>query len=249
MLKREGFSLRIPLVVLAISLAISATQAAAQQDTLARLDGIVSASSNGKPLADVMVAVRGTGAFRVTDSTGRFSLAQLPPGRHTLRLALGTRASEDYDIVLRAGRTTELAILLDVGGVDLAPVVVEATSPEWVLSLAGFYARRGRGFGHFVTRDEIERRNPAHLSVLLAGTGIMMRCTRMQQCTPTRFSGGRRCLVAVLIDGQRVEEYNIDMIPPQDVVGIEVYRQGADTPVEFSRWSANCGAIVIWTKN
>jgi carboxypeptidase family protein len=235
-------------VALVAALTLSAASAA-QQDTLARLEGTVSASNNGRPLAGVMVSVRGTGAFHVTDSTGRFSLVQLPPGRRTLSLALGNRTSEDFDIVLRAGHPTELAILLDVGGVDLAPVVVEATSPEWVLSLAGFYARRGRGFGRFVTRDEIERRNPVHLSLLLAGTGIIMRCTRMQQCAPTRLSGGRRCSVAVLIDGQRVEEYNIDMIPPQDVVGIEVYRQGADTPVEFSRWSASCGAIVIWTKN
>jgi Carboxypeptidase regulatory-like domain len=235
-------------VALVAALTLGAASAA-QQDTLARLDGTVSASKNGQPLAGVMVAVRGTPAFHVTDSAGHFRIAQLAPGRRTLRLVYQDRVSEDYDVVLKAGRTLELAILLDVGGVELAPIVVEAASQEWALSLAGFYARRGKGFGHFVTRDEIERRNPSRLSGLLAGSGIVMRCTRMLQCVPTRFTAGRRCAVAVVIDGQRVEDYNIDLMPLQDVVGIEVYRQGADTPVEFSRWSANCGAILIWTKN
>jgi hypothetical protein len=235
-------------VALVAALALSAAPAVLQ-DTLARLDGTVSASKNGRPLSGVMVAVRGTAAFGVTDSTGRFSIAQIPPGRHTLSLAYQSRTSEDYDVVLRAGRAVELAILLDVGGVELAPVVVDAASQEWALTLAGFYARRGKGFGQFVTRDDIERRNPAHLSGLLAESGIVMRCTRMQQCAPARITAGRRCAVAVVIDGQRVEDYNIDLIPLQDVLGIEVYRQGADTPVEFSRWSAACGAIVIWTRN
>jgi hypothetical protein len=144
MLQRGGFSLRIP-VVLAMSLAVGATPGAAQDDTLARLDGTVSESKNGRPLYSVMVAVRGREAVQVTDSAGRFSIVHLPPGRHTLRLAYQNRMSEDYDVVLRAGRTVELVILLDVGGVELAPVVVEAASQEWALSRAGFYARRGKG--------------------------------------------------------------------------------------------------------
>lgn len=239
--------LRIALSLAAV-LALGAPSAAAQQDTLAGLTGIVTASNNGRPLAGVMVSVRGTGAFYVTDSTGAFAIVRLPPGRHTLRLAFKTLVSEDYQVVLRQGRTLELSILLDVGGVDLAPIVVEASSGEWVLSLAGFYARRDKGFGRFVTRDDIERRGPATLGAMLAGTGIVMRCVRTH-CVPTRYASGRRCAVAVFLDGLRVESYNIDMIPPQDVLGIEVYRQGADTPAEFSRWSADCGAVVIWTKN
>jgi hypothetical protein len=75
-----------------------------------------------------------------------------------------------------------------------------------------------------------------------------MRCVR-SVCYPTRSASGRRCAVSVFVDGMKVEQYDIDAIPPNDVLGIEVYRQGADTPVEFSRWSAACGAIVIWTKN
>lgn len=235
-------------VPLALLLAIGAAPGAAQQDTLARLTGTVSSATNGRPLPNVMLAVKGTGAFQVTDSTGRFNIVRLPAGRHTLRVAYEDRASEDYQIVLQRGRALEISILLDVAGVELAPIVVEATSSEWALSLAGFYSRRDRGFGRFVTRDDIARRHPANLSTMLAGTGVVMRCVRTH-CVPMRYASGRRCPVSVFLDGVRVENYNIDMIPPEDVLGIEVYRQGADTPAEFSRYSADCGAVVIWTKN
>lgn len=228
--------------------ALGAATAAAQQDTLARLTGLVSASTSGRPLSGVMVAVRGTGAFQVTDSTGKFAITHLAPGRYTLRLVYGDRVSEDYQVVLQRARTVDLAILLDVGGIELAPIVVEATSTAYALSLAGFYARRGKGFGRFVTQEDIERRNPHTLSAMLAGSGIVMRCVR-SVCYPTRNVSGKRCVVSVFMDGMKVEMYDIDAVPPEDVLGIEVYRQGADTPVEFSRWSADCGAIVIWTKN
>jgi hypothetical protein len=235
---------------MAFALCVVAALAAAtaQQDSLARLTGTITSAKNGRPLADVMVSVKGTVAFHVSDSTGAFTIARIPPGRHTLRLAWHDHVAEDYQVALRAGQTLELAILLDVAGVDLAPIVVEATSSEWVLSLAGFYSRRGKGFGRFVTSEDIERRKPANLSAMLSAAGITMRCVRTA-CYPARYASGRRCAVPVFLDGLRVEAYDIDNIPPSDVLGIEVYRQGADTPAEFSRWSADCGAVLIWTKN
>jgi hypothetical protein len=216
------------------------------------MTGIVRASADGRPLADVMVSLRGAGpaagAFNVTDSTGRFRIARLPPGRYTLHLAYAGQSSEEYQVALQPGRTLDVSILLDAKAVDLSPIVVEAASTDYALSLAGFYARRDHGFGRFVTRDDIDRRHPANLSNMLAGMGITMRCQRTH-CIPVRYAAGRRCAVSVFLDGLRVENYNIDMIPPEDVLGVEVYRQGTDTPAEFSRWSADCGAVVIWTKN
>ena len=233
-------------LALVVVAALAAT--AAQQDTLARLTGTVSGSKNGRPLADVMLVVKGTGAFHTTDSTGAFSIERIPPGRHTLRLVWQDRVSEDYQVVLRAGQHLELAILLDVGGVELSPIIVEATSSEAVLSLAGFYQRRGKGFGRFVTGEDIEKRRPANLSAMLTTSGITMRCVRTA-CYPARYASGRRCAVPVFLDGLRVDVVGLDAQPVQDVLGIEVYRQGADTPAEFSRWSADCGAVLIWTKN
>jgi hypothetical protein len=195
------------------------------------------------------VSLRGaTSAFSVTDSIGAFRITRMPAGRYTLRLAYAQQTAEDYQINLRAGGALELTVMLDARGVELAPIVVEAASQEYALSLAGFYSRRGRGLGRFVTREDIDRRQPANLSQMLAGSGIIMRCQRTL-CVPVRNAAGRRCPVSVFLDGVPVESYNIDLIPPEDVLGLEVYRHGSDTPAEFSHFSAECGALVIWTKN
>ena len=232
------------------SLLLLLAAAALSQDTLATVTGIVRSSRDGQAIAGVMVSVRGAGtsAFHVTDSTGRFRISRLPPAGYTLRIAFAEHVAEDYRVNLQAGRTMNLSILMDVQGVDLAPIVVEAASQEYALSLAGFYSRKDHGLGRFVTRADIERRSPANLSQMLAGTGITMRCVRTA-CAPVRSSSGRRCFIPVFLDGVRVENYNIDGIPPEDVLGLEVYRQGSDTPAEFSHFSADCGALVIWTRN
>ena len=238
-------------VVLVVPALLLGAQAASQ-DSLAILSGVVRSARDGQPLPDVMVSIKGrgagVGAFNVTDSAGRFRIVRIPPGTYTLSLAYAGQTADEYEIGLKAGRVMDLAILLEADGVDLAPIVVEGGSQEYALSLAGFYARKGRGLGRFVTRDDIDRRHPANLSHLLTGTGITMRCVRTV-CAPVRTASGRRCAVSVFLDGIRVENYNIDLIPPEDVLGLEVYRQGADTPAEFSKFSADCGALVIWTKN
>jgi Carboxypeptidase regulatory-like domain len=232
------------------SLLLFLAAAALPQDTLATVTGSVRSSRDGQAIGGVMVSVRGAGtsAFNVTDSTGRFRITRLPPASYTLRIAFAEHVTEDYRVNLRPGQTMDLSILLDVQGTELAPIVVEAASQEYALSLAGFYARREHGLGRFVTHADIERRHPANLSQMLAGTGITMRCVRTA-CAPVRSSSGRRCFISVFLDGVRVENYNIDGIPPEDVLGLEVYRQGSDTPAEFSHFSADCGALVIWTKN
>ena len=48
--------------------------ARAQRDTTARLAGTVRSSINGLPISGVMVAVKGSRVFGVSDSTGSFAL-------------------------------------------------------------------------------------------------------------------------------------------------------------------------------
>ncbi|MGH7569786.1 MAG: carboxypeptidase-like regulatory domain-containing protein [Gemmatimonadales bacterium] len=221
---------------------------ASAQDDSARVVGKVSSSLNGLPISGVMVAIAGSKVFHVTDSTGTFVLEGLPSGRGTLRIVFRDLVSEETEVVLHKGWTVTLAVLLDVAEVDLAPIVVEATHPHGLLNLVGFYARRDKGFGRFLTREDIERRNPPTLNTLLSGSGIQLVCRR-GVCLPTRSGGTRLCLVPVYLDGRHVPDYDLSWTPPQDVAAVEIYRGGADTPVEFARLSGgNCGVVLIWTR-
>src|SRR2546425_4888946 len=73
------------------------TPAHAQRDTTARLTGTVRSSINGLPVSGVMIAVKGSRVFIVSDSTGSFTLVGLPGGRQTVRILYGDSLSRSEE--------------------------------------------------------------------------------------------------------------------------------------------------------
>src|SRR5438034_8538182 len=73
------------------------SSAHAQRDTTARLTGTVRSSINGLPVSGVMIAVKGTRVFNVSDSTGSFTLVGLPGGRQTVRILYGDSLSRSEE--------------------------------------------------------------------------------------------------------------------------------------------------------
>src|SRR5438552_2125903 len=85
------------------------TPAHAQRDTTARLTGTVRSSINGLPVSGVMIAVKGTRVFNVSDSTGSFTLVGLPGGRQTVRILYGDSLSYEKEMDLKQGKTLTLS--------------------------------------------------------------------------------------------------------------------------------------------
>src|SRR2546425_10802768 len=102
------------------------TPAHAQRDTTVRLTGTVRSSINGLPVSGVMIAVKGSRVFNVSDATGSFTLVGLPGGRQTVRILYGDSLSYEKEMDLKQGKTLTLSVLLDVAATELAPIVVEA---------------------------------------------------------------------------------------------------------------------------
>lgn len=240
--------MRSPLAAPTLFLLLLPSLAAAQRDTTARLQGTVTSSINGTPLAGVMIAVPAAPAFVVTDSTGTFRLDGLPTGLQRVRIAYLGRETEEYEFQLRPGKTKKLEVLLDVEAVDLAPIVVTAQSLRSRNSLAGFYERKRRGWGRFITREQLDRDRPFRLSQLLWQYGFTYSCAG-GSCGPVRYSRGRLCRAAVIVDNMRLPGDWIDVIHPDEVAGIEVYRSGMEQPLDFQVGGAGCGAVVIWTRS
>lgn len=116
--------------------------------------------------------------------------------------------------------------------------------------LAGFYQRRSRSSGgHFITRTQIEQRNPAQLTDLFRSVpGARIYSSTFTSVVRFR---GMRCAPLVWLDGfpATAGEFDLDALDPYIVEGIEVYLGVATVPPEF-RWvrgGGSCGAIVIWT--
>lgn len=233
-----------------------------QTDTSARISGNAISAYNGRPLAMVMVAVPTAGKAAVTDSTGRFVLTGLPPGELIVHVSFEGQEIRERPFLLRHGRTTKIAVVLDRTAVEVAPLIVEARVPDIWRDLAGFYARRKQydGFGHFFTREDIERGRSKKLSTLLGREGIFTWC--WYGCQPTRFSRGHICNVPVSLDGLPIWDFDYDRIPMMNVAAVEVYREGfgAD-PFSIPNMGqlryegssilpprGTCGSVGIWTR-
>jgi len=72
------------LVALSVAASGGGSVAAARQDTLARLTGVVRAARDGRPLADVMISV--AGALRGNDSSCCSSYIKSSGGLYTQHL-------------------------------------------------------------------------------------------------------------------------------------------------------------------
>lgn len=247
----------LPLVIAAIA------GSSLQADTTASVHGAVISSFNGRPLAGVMIAAPAVKKFVVTDSAGAFVIGGLPGGPQAIVISYDGRVTEDYTFTLEAGHPKQIAVLLDVTAEDLDPVVDETRGANIWRDLAGFYARRHdySGFAHFYTREDIGRVKPGKLSGLLTLEGITTRCSRYQDCVPTRLSRGRLCAVPVNVNGVAFRELNYDRIAVADVAGVEVYRSTPPTDLSAalattpgssvwtgSQSSASCGLVMIWTR-
>src|SRR5436309_6014397 len=201
---------RAPLTCLLV-LGTVVTPALAQRDMTARLAGTVRSSINGLPISGVMVAVRGSRVFDVSDSAGSFALGGLPDGRQTVRIRYGDSLSYEREINLKRGKTVTLSVLLDIAAVELSPIVVEARSWRADRSLAGFYDRKKWRFGRFYTLADLDRRRGFSLRTLLSESGVQVQCG-LGYCVPLGGGIGRRFGLSLLRDCAAMRSVRVSML-------------------------------------
>ena len=103
----------------------SAAVLGAQQPTT-HVSGTVLATWSGEPHAGVQVALSGR-AMQVTDSKGRFDFPAVASGRAKLEVTYAGHTGAARDIVLPAGKSLQVEVLVDSAATDLAPHIVDAT--------------------------------------------------------------------------------------------------------------------------
>ncbi|MBA2668917.1 MAG: TonB-dependent receptor [Gemmatimonadetes bacterium] len=245
------------------------------------LRGIILDDSSGQPIAGAQVELLDVRNRRVgttlSDPLGVFLIPSARAGVYSFRAnRLGYRGTTTPRFRLVQHDTMDVEIRLDTEAVLLAPLEVTARSRLRVSPvLEGFYYRKERGFGSFITREEIESRSPFYLTDVLT----MIPGVRLG---PSTGRGGRHvymvrsiqrgeCPVQIYLDGFLVNrplsartlsdststsnqyahnlEFTIDdVVSPSAVEGIEIYRGLSDVPAEFGGHDARCGVIVIWTR-
>ena len=239
----------------------------------ATFTGVVVADSAGAPLADVEVELPDLGRKERSDAKGVFRFSGVPLGTHALsarRVGYGAlEASVRFDSSASVYRRVVLTRMA-----SLDSVRVTATRETLGAGLAGFEERRRLGFGKFIPSEIMRANEHRKIQDLLTGfTGIKVmnrnECRQIgdvcrllsptaRYAATTRIAHISPCFLDVLLDGVRVGKggisdwttaYDLDMLPVSGLESIEVYRSAAEVPTVYGGPTAQCGVILLWSRN
>lgn len=241
---------RLSLVVAA--LAASATSAGALQDVGAfRAAGHVR-DSMGTPIARAIVFTPDHRAE--TDSLGRFALRLTRVDSTTVTVRRMGFEPVTFTMPTDSLALNDLNIELQALPTELPGVAVTGARSGRVPTLERFAERQRerRGFGFFLDREDIVRREGALLSAMVAqAKGVRIVRLRNGQ-TLVRFTRwthrGNGCMPRVWVDGVLARGLELDDIPSADVEALELYASPSSVPSEFTAAEFNCGVIAVWTR-
>lgn len=251
-LRRPGRLARPALaVVLVLGASVSSGGAlmAQRADSAGTIVGVVRDSS-GAGIIGADVTVEGAAARAYSDVGGAFRLTGVPQGAVSVRVRrIGFRPAAAA-VTVAPGATARLDVTVSAVAQNLTPVFVRAR-PQYMGPLAEFYRHRdGHGPGRFISRDEIDRRNPLRFTDLLRSVPGVQLVSTQRIPNAVRFRG-QRCHPLVWLDGGKLNaaEFDVDLIDPNTVEGIEIYSSFTAVPPQYmGTWGeGNCGVIVVWT--
>jgi hypothetical protein len=241
------------------------------------LAGTVLDSVSGKPIVGARILLLDSAGTAmkslVTGSDGQFTFSIPRLGEYRLLISrIGYPISLSKPFLFSSAFTARVSLSLPSNPITLDTVTVVAKEIERrlpYLADAGFYRRRQIGFGHFLTRDEIDKRDPLILSDLLQGmSGVRVtcgahapgqgpgpHCTVTMRAANTMFFRGK-CNPSVVLDGVLLQPGGTgggglsldDLVNPFNIEALEVYPGPEGVPVQYSGYLSPCGAIIVWSR-
>ncbi len=191
------------------------------------------------------------------NQTGAFRIQAAEPGSFfVLTEALGYRPTLDGILDMQEGGSVTVEIYLDPKPIELdsLKVAVERAETYQILDMAGFNERVDDGFGHFITPEELRRRNPRYffevfrnipgvrvLGASLDGTMVefTLASTRGPTCSPRVFVDGIQSNVSMGLES---------VVDVDQVAGVEVYSRPSQVPLQWGGSDSTCGVLLIWTR-
>lgn len=250
-----GRSPHFPLIAIALLAGVSA---AAAQERRSVIKGSVVAASTLEPIANAQVALVGAGRTVRTDKQGMFVFDSLVAGTYLVQVRgvddetpmtevpLGRR--ETVELEVKLGKTSALMLpelTTSAPGAPDARFETNATRlpPE-------FLARKQTGVGHFITRDEIQRRSPPRLTDIFRSVQGMTVTCRGVTCVPRSIRAPRACTPIVVVDRMSTDVGVLNGMMANDIEAVEIYHGASTVPVEYLKSTdrPQCGMIVIWTR-
>ena len=239
------------------------------RDPTATLASRITDGVSGEPLSNAVVKLNGD-VVALTDGNGDFLLSEVPIAWGSNELEVGRFAflAEIGEFwIVDPDETVDFSAGLDPAPVDVGRVAANVVpTPDVPARLRPFCDRQENSTGQFITRSEIEAREPAVLTDLLRGvSGVRLRPGPLGMeilmlrpldgiLNTTVLGDDLRCASPLIFsDGQFLgggERYgNLDdLMDPDQAEGIEIYNGDVTIPDEFNRPGSACGVLAVWTR-
>lgn len=263
---------RCLLFLLLLLLVLVPGQLAAQRRAEGALVGQVVDAESREPIEGALVTLEGLERSAISNTLGRFAISSVRLGLVTVRIERLGYATSTGEVDIGGGEITETVVYLATEAIAVDPIVV--TSRRRAVSLPpvhGLDHRYFSGWGRFVLKEEIEKRNPVKLTDVLTETGLEITGNgasvklRRANCAPVVYIDGTKVTRSLLGSGREAEgrsiypwpdpeadpgqqaAYNLNLVHPSNVLAVEVYRSVLETPAEFLTLNNMCGTVLIWT--
>ncbi|MBC7841834.1 MAG: carboxypeptidase regulatory-like domain-containing protein [Gemmatimonadaceae bacterium] len=208
-------------------------------------------NDSGGAIAGVMITGMSTDAQGTSTADGRFRLSAVDSGHVFLRFRKPGLAP--YYVPLHVGRAQRVALTVSMASFSDAPLIAGVTVREDA-RMSGFFDRKRRGGGIFVTCEDLEQPYVLQVSDALRGrkaVDVIRNRSGDQLIVGRQSAGPRACELGVLIDGTSVAAPDIALdrlIDVKHVRALEVYTSGDAVPLGFRQQTTRCGAILVWTR-
>jgi len=241
---------------IALLLSLFASAMSAQVGTsnapAARVTGRV-ADAIGTAIVKAEVLVTNTSLHAETGSDGRFELTGIPSGAVEVVVRRMGFSPAKISLDLTAGELRDIRVLLSPVAMVIDSVAIKAEAPPIEKNFGGFETRKARGFGTFITREQIEKKNPrVVMNLFRTVSGVkVVRENGVATIVSARLGTTISCPVRYYIDGTYYPLYgqSVDvLVEPVDIGAIEVYPGGATIPPQFGGRESGCGVVAIWTR-
>ncbi len=226
----------------------------------------------GLGLSGVEVVLAEARRRGVTDSSGGYTVSDIPTGRYEVVFRrLGYAPFVMFRSFIGDTGTTVVDIQLAAQAVVLPEVETKVRGPEAVpVKLQGWARRREFNVGGKFWDDSLLRtREHQRLPELLqsvSGVRIIRRnggrflatgggragVSFLPQRDPRGPVPRDACYATILLDGIRMgfnpDPPNLDDLPIHQIEAIELYRSLSEVPIEFLGPGSHCGVLAIWTR-
>ena len=154
-----------------LSLLIFGTLPTLAQNNTQTISGIVTDKASERPLAHVAVQLTGTGMGATTDSTGRYVIRGVPPGRHRISFTfLGYKTVAIPEVLVTSGKQVALDMPMDQHISALDGVTISSGRARKGNAANEFAGSSARSFNmDDVTRYAGGRNDPSRLASNFAG--------------------------------------------------------------------------------